>query len=345
MKLFLIAIVLTVFLFSVTPPVPSSNAVTLSVRTFANDSNPIQVLAKNQDPFGGIQVTGGYVYWINSPTGAYGTQIRRVSETGGPVQTIFKHQGIQSFFVTGDLIYWSTGDSLNSLNISTGKIHVLCTVDTSQYCDDPTSIQTSGNYVFFSYFPNYIVRIDTDGAGISPIYQKYPFVIGMAVSSNYLYWSNAVTGQVWRILFSGKGAEALSPNLCPGNCTSVSLEGVHSIILSNSSVFWTYNICYSNSSCFQLVNSVSNSGKHFVSLFKSKSSSFPPIVTSVAYYAGDVIFPFEKSISPPYQGKIFSVPASGGKTTLIAKIWAQDSQASSGYLYFSTNTQIDRIAL
>ena len=313
-----------------------------SIFTFAyssnNTSNPITVLAKNQSP-SGIQLSGGYVYWINA-----GTQISRVSESGGTVQSILNSSDIDSFAISGNFLYWSTYTAPNYLNktdLLNHKTSVLCTSNTNEYCSYVNSLQVAGNYVFFDTFLG-VYRIDNNGSDLIVLtpsnLEACP--TGIALSAGYAYWPNC-GGQAGKVSFSGKKAQYLGPDLCPSECDVVWLSGVHSITVANSYVYWTYNVVYSNDSTFHLVNSVSMNGNHFKTLFEGKGSS--GFLTSVAYYNGSVIFSyFTRSF---VTGKIYSVPATGGKPTVLANRAAIDSEVSGSYLYFSTNSQIDKLAL
>ncbi len=314
-------------LFTVLSLVPSSFAYAPN-----SSSNPITVLAKNQNSHE-IQLNGSYVYWNNNET-----QIRRVSETGGAVQTIFSAAEISSFAISGNYLYWGSQDSLDKTELSTLKTTVLCTQNTSEYCFFPYSILVTGNYVFFASLLGAIIRINTNGSGLRVISPSnlHVCVSGMTLSAGYLYWNNC-TGQVGKVAISGKNAHYISPNICAEECTSVFYFGIHSITVANSSVYWTYNVYYQNNSYFQLVNSVSTTGKHFTTLFKGKGSS--GFLSTIAYYSGSVIFPYESSSG----GKIYSVPASGGKATVIAKTFAIDSEVSGNYLYFSTGPEIAKV--
>ena len=305
-----------------------------------NNSNPITVLAKNQSTYQ-INLSGGYVYWNNN-----GTQIRRVSESGGTVQDVLNSSDILSFAVSGSFIYWSTHNFpsyLNKTDLSNDKTSVLCNSNTSEYCDLPASIQVSGNYVFFaSMLITALVRIDTNGSNL--IVLKPPSglplcVAGLTLSAGYVYWSNCGTGQAGKVSLSGKNAQYLGPNFCPNGCSGTFYLNIHSIVVANSYVYWTFDINYPNGSYFELINSISTSGGHFKTLFKGTSES--GMLSSVAYFNGSVIFPYQTDSG----GKIYSVPAGGGKLTVLANRAAFDSEVSGGYLYFTTVSQIDKLAL
>ncbi len=313
-----------------------------SIFTFAyssnNNSNPITVLAKNQSTYQ-INLSGGYVYWNNN-----GTQIRRVSESGGTVEDVLNSSGITGFALSGNFIYWSTQIVLNSYLYKTDLLNhktiVLCTSNSSEYCTLPFSIQVSGNYVFFAS-PFGLFRMDTNGSDLKMLTPRslLACATNLTLSAGFVYWSNC-SGQAGKVSFSGKKAQYLGPDFCTSECASAFISGVHSITVANSYVYWTYNVGYSNDTNFQLVNSVSTSGNHFKTLFEREGSS--GFLTSVAYYNGNVIFPY---LTGSTSGKIYSVPATGGKPTVLANRAATDSEVSGGYLYFCTSSQIDKLAL
>lgn len=323
-----------VTIFSLLFILSSSSIFAFSYSSNNNTSNPITVLAKHQYAFQ-IDLSSGYVYWNNN-----GSQIRRVSESGGTVQKVLNSSDITSFTLSGNFLYWSTETSVNKIDLSTHETTVLCTENTSEYCLFPTSIQVSGNYVFFAAELSTIVRMDTNGSDLTVLTGNlFACPTGVTLSGGYVYWSDLCTGQVGKVSFSGQNAQLLGPDYCGNRCSYEGFTGIHSITVANSNIYWTYNVSYQNNSYFELVNSISTSGTQFKTLFKGTSSS--GTTTSVSYHNDSVIFPYLTESS----SKIYSVPAGGGKLTVLAKVGAIDSEVSGGYLYFSAILQIDKLAL
>ncbi len=195
-------ILLTLIILSV---VPSSIAYTTA------NSNSIIILAKHQVPWQ-ITISGGYIYWANNAD-----EINRVPVSGGRVQTIistFYENEISGFAVSNNFVFWGTGSGyLHKTDLSNNHTSVFCR--SGRYCSDSTSLQVSGNYVFFISPAAELLRINTDGSHLQNITPQNVTFDPQAItlSSGYVYWSNP-TGQVGKVSFSGKDAELYGPNLC-----------------------------------------------------------------------------------------------------------------------------------